>query len=299
MLQHWYFSLRGTHVPFHQPTFKVLFAKHPAVHEILCNFKAAVQDWSDSVPAKCTCAILRQFPSCCLVPLSAESHLVLDGAKLAPYLSSSIGAIASGSLNNKFFPNYSKCETQFQTAFLNWSKSNSVPTTSPKWIHLCFLELWNQHRQHLADHISTTSIKGLQQLFPDCIFHNEDKHASSLRIYCPCLYHACLTKTFADPQIFQPTGETPSVVLRITVQHLRNTFSSRYPWAIGTGQMLPSAYVLPKSKKQFQSGRPIVSFYKAPFRPMLTALAKLLYQLIPQACPQHFAVGDVYHLLTT
>ena len=28
-----------------------------------------------------------------------------------------------------------------------------------------------------------------------------------------------------------------------------NTFSSRYRWAIGTGQMLPSAYVLPKSKK--------------------------------------------------
>ena len=84
MLQRWYFSLRGTHVPFHQPTFKVLFAKHPAVHEILCNFKAAVQDWSDSVPAKCTCALLRQFPSCSLVPLRAESHLVLDGAKTGP-----------------------------------------------------------------------------------------------------------------------------------------------------------------------------------------------------------------------
>ena len=33
------------------------------------------------------------------------------------------------------------------------------------------------------------------------------------------------------------------------------------------------------------------------FRPMLNILARLIFQLIPVACPEHFATGDVYTLL--
>ena len=45
-------------------------------------------------------------------------------------------------------------------------------------------------------------------------------------------------------------------------------------------------------------GRPIISFVDSPFRPMLNILARLIFQLIPVACPDHFASGDVYTLLT-
>ena len=31
---------------------------------------------------------------------------------------------------------------------------------------------------------------------------------------------------------------------------------------------------------------------------MLNILASMIFQLIPVACPQHFATGDVYHLLS-
>ena len=41
-----------------------------------------------------------------------------------------------------------------------------------------------------------------------------------------------------------------------------------------------------------------VSFVDSPFRPMLDILARLIFQLIPVACPSHFASGDVYTLLT-
>ena len=46
------------------------------------------------------------------------------------------------------------------------------------------------------------------------------------------------------------------------------------------------------------SGRPIISFVDAPFRPMLNILARLIFQLIGPvlliliACPDHFATGD-------
>ena len=54
---------------------------------------------------------------------------------------------------------------------------------------------------------------------------------------------------------------------------------------------------LAKKKKAFQSGRPTVSFVDSPFRPMLNILARMIFQLIPVACPNHFASGDVYTLL--
>ena len=60
---------------------------------------------------------------------------------------------------------------------------------------------------------------------------------------------------------------------------------------------LPNAYVLPKKKKGYNSGRPIVSFMNAPFRPMLNCIAKLIYQLLPQACPHNLAKGDVFDLI--
>ena len=71
-----------------------------------------------------------------------------------------------------------------------------------------------------------------------------------------------------------------------------------YPWAVGNGRQLPAGYILAKSKEAFRSGRPIISFVDAPFRPMLNILARLIFQLIPVACPDHFASGDVYTLLS-
>ena len=70
------------------------------------------------------------------------------------------------------------------------------------------------------------------------------------------------------------------------------------PGAVGSGRQLPSGYILAKRKKDFRSGRPIISFVESPFRPMLNILARLIFQLIPAACPNHFATGDVYTLLS-
>jgi len=44
-------------------------------------------------------------------------------------------------------------------------------------------------------------------------------------------------------------------------------------------------------------GRPIVSFFTSPYRPMLNCIAKLLYQLIPAAFPHKLAQGDVFELI--
>ena len=82
------------------------------------------------------------------------------------------------------------------------------------------------------------------------------------------------------------------------VESLHRQHGKAYPWAVGSGRQLPAGYILAKRKKNFQSGRPIISFVESPFRPMLNILARLIFQLIPSACPDHFATGDVYTLLS-
>eukprot|EP00435_Cladocopium_sp_Y103_P064796 s534_g26.t1 len=101
-----------------------------------------------------------------------------------------------------------------------------------------------------------------------------------------------------DPQVFGRSEDSPTQVVDTLVAHLQALYSRSYPWAIGRGRQTPSGYILSKAKKEYRSGRPIISFVDAPFRPMLNILARLLYQLIPVECPHHFAVGGVYGLLT-
>jgi len=54
-------------------------------------------------------------------------------------------------------------------------------------------------------------------------------------------------------------------IIENTIAEISKQFGKSYPWALGAGRDLPNAYVLPKRKKQFRSGRPIVSFFTAPF----------------------------------
>ena len=90
----------------------------------------------------------------------------------------------------------------------------------------------------------------------------------------------------------------PSSIVSSLVESLHRQHGKAYPWAVGSGRQLPSGYILAKRKKEFRSGRPIISFVESPFRPMLNILARLIFQLIPAACPNHFATGDVYTLLS-
>ena len=138
-----------------------------------------------------------------------------------------------------------------------------------------------------------------QQTFEGAIFHFEDKQSSSLRIYCPCLYYQAIEKTFQDPSIFEPVPEDPGSIVSSLVETLQRQHGKSYPWAVGNGRQLPTGYILAKRKKEFRSGRPhIISFVDSPFRPMLNILARMIFQLISVACPNHFASGDVYTLLS-
>ena len=199
---------------------------------------------------------------------------------------------------NKVFPSKKDCLNQLHSGLKTWTKRNGLPSMPASTISELGHHLWQEHSQHITHHITKSSINQFQSTFEGAVFHCEDKHASSLRIYCPCLYYQAISTTFQDPSIFEtlqidPTDTVTSLVTTLTQKH-----GKAYPWAVGAGRQLPAGYILAKRKKDFRSGRPILSFVESPFRPMLNILARLIFQLIPVACPNHFATGDVYTLLS-
>ena len=295
-LRQWHLQMLDHQVPCHTPSFKTVFIKHAAVLDILCNHKQAIEDWLTSNPAICCCKSWSGYKNAALNP--SDPHWVLSGSLLHSLLPPELAVIAEGSLSNKVFPSKKEYHNQMRLAVKTWTKKNGLPSMPQASVSDLCHHLWSEHTQQITNHITKSSINQLQSTFEGAIFHCEDKHASSLRIYCPCLYYQSIESTFQDPSIFEQLPDEPSSIVASLVESLNRQHGKAYPWAVGSGRQLPAGYILAKRKKDFRSGRPIISFVESPFRPMLNILARLIFQLIPSACPDHFATGDVYTLLS-
>ena len=282
-LREWHHKMLDHQVPCHTPSFKTVFIKHAAVLDQLCNHKQAIVDWSTSNPAICCCKSWSSYKSAALNP--SADHWVLSGSLLHSALPPELAVVEEGSLSHKVFPSKKEYLNQMKLGLKTWTKQNGLPSMPASSISDLCHHLWS-------------SITQLQSTFEGAIFHCEDKHPSSLRIYCPCLYYHSIEQTFQDPSIFEQLPDDPSSIVNSLTESLQRQHGKAYPWAVGSGRQLPAGYILAKRKKEFRSGRPIISFVESPFRPMLNILARLIFQLIPVACPNHFATGDVYTLLS-
>ena len=294
-LRQWHFQMLEHQVPCHTPSFKMVFIKHAAVLDQLCNHKKAIDDWSTSNPAVCCCQHWSLYKTAALNP--SDPHWVLSGSLLHSVLPPELAVIAEGSLSNKVFPSRKEYQNQMRLGMKTWTKKNGLPSMPNSNISDLCHHLWSEHTQQITNHITKSSITQLQSTFDGAVIHCEDKHSSSLRIYCPCLYYQAIEQTFQDPSIFEQLPDKPESIVSSLVESLQRQHGKAYPWAVGSGRQLPTGYILAKRKKDFRSGRPIISFVDSPFRPMLNILARLIFQLIPAACPDHFATGDVYTLL--
>ena len=274
----------------------MVFIKHAAVLDQLCNHKQAIAEWSTTQPATCCCKKWEPFKTAALNP--TDPHWVLAGSLLHPFISEELAVIAEGSLLNKVFPSKKEYHNQLKLGLQSGTKRNGLPSMPTSEISDLCQHLWTEHSKQVTCHITKSSIHSFQQTFEGAIFHCEDKQASSLQIFCPCLHYQAIEKTFQDPSIFEPVSQDPDSIVASLVDLLQRNHGKPYPWALGHGRQLPAGYILAKRKKDCRSGRPIISFVDSPFRPMLNILARMIFQLIPVACSNHFASGDVYTLLS-
>ena len=101
-LRKWHLQVLAYQVPCHNPSFKMVFIKHGAVLDQLCNHKPAIFEWSFGNEAKCCCKQWSKFSKAALNP--SDPHWVLARSLLHDLLPAGLAVIAKGSLLNKVFP---------------------------------------------------------------------------------------------------------------------------------------------------------------------------------------------------
>ena len=287
-LRKWHLHVLAHQVPCHTPSFKMVFIKHAAVLDQLCNHKQAIPEWSTTQPATCCCKKWEPFKAAALNP--SDPHWVLAGSLLHSTLSSDLAVIVEGSLLNKVFPSKKEYFNQLKFGLQTWTKRNGLPSMPVSEISDLSQHLWTEHSKQVTCHITKSSINSFQQTFEGTIFHCED----ILSMLVLPSHRQDLSGPF-DIRIGAPRSRLDSCI------------SCRLPPS-PTWQILPlGGWTWPtttrrihfgETEKDFRSGRPIISFVNSPFRPMLNILARLIFQLIPVACPNHCASGDVYTLLS-
>ena len=134
-------------------------------------------------------------------------------------------------------------------------------------------------------------LKALQERLPAGIIHCEDHFADRLIWYCPQLYHKCITGTFMNAEVFQTSEHQPLLLHEATHQRMLKRLP-KHKWAFPNWGRIPTAYVLPKRKKDFATGRPIVSFVQAQGRVLWESFADVLSLMVRQACPDSFVEGS-------
>lgn len=236
------------HVSLQPPSTGIVFTfftKYPSVMDSLCNHKKMATRWADSEQPTCACSILQPH----LTSKHQESeHVALDGDTLKFDLQP-LTSIATGSLQNKIFPPKKEIFKLFLTAFRTWQRKNAMPSISKTNLQELWSTAWPQHTGQISSHITHRDIVKFQTTFPGAVFPNEDKCATSLRIYCPCLCFQCLTAAFSDPAVFRTIPTSPTETIHPTIEKIKKRFLKSYPLALGAGRDLPNAYVLPKQKR--------------------------------------------------
>ena len=150
----------------------MVFIKHAAVLDQLCNHKQAIPEWSTTQPATCCCKKWEPFKAAALNP--SDPHWVLAGSLLHSTLSSDLAVIVEGSLLNKVFPSKKEYFNQLKFGLQTWTKRNGLPSMPVSEISDLSQHLWTEHSKQVTCHITKSSINSFQQTFEGTIFHCED-----------------------------------------------------------------------------------------------------------------------------
>ena len=276
----------ATVLPFHVPKLLITFKAHPKVKDVLFNFKELVEGWephgADSLP--CDCQILReQFPYLDL----SDGHIASPASKLG--IPGLLGDIASSSANNQVFASVSSLFGGFRASLHRWCKKHHVRFPAEEVLKIW----WANQVQHHADFVcsarkwTVVDVLHLQSLFPTLVWHIRDHQAGHIHVFCRKKYAMMLDSTFQNEEVFRAVdltaGQAFSMLESCVPPHVEKAFAWGFQFQ-KKDVSLPWAYILPKHKKEWKGGRPIISFCCHPARLFLVGLSKVIDFLVLETC---------------
>ena len=272
--------------PFFIPSTRPVFTKHRTMKDVIHNWREAHRRWHPDHCDACTCQLLAgKFPECL-----HNGHIAIELCKVAPDMQ-----CPEYSGKSNVLPDRKSLTVQLRKAIQTWHRSNGLPipkNEEPEMTDFIQQQL-TEHEQH-ATHTHTLNmhmLKALQERLPAGIVHCEDHFADRLIWYCPMLYHKCISGTFMNAEVFQTSEHQPLLLHEATYQRMLKRLP-KHKWAFPNWGRIPTAYILPKRKKDFAMGRPIVSFVQAQGRSLWESFADVLYLMIRQACPDAMGEGS-------
>ena len=177
-----------------------------------------------------------------------NNHVVLPLHKLAPDQH-----FLQHSGKSTFFPSTNKLKQALLRAVQRWHRQHHLPIPTPqdkealKFVEHQLLLLHHQHLQRsLNIHIIGNAIKNI----PDGVIHCEDHFPNRLMWYCPHAYYEAVGATFLDPDVFQII-DLPPLTHHLSTYNSITKLLPQYRWALRDWGKLPTAYTLPKAKKQY------------------------------------------------
>ena len=270
--------------PFFIPSTRPVFTKHRTMKDIIHSWREAHRRWHPEHPEACTCQPFREkFPHSL-----HDGHIAIELCKVAP----DVPCLKFSGKSN-VLPDQKTLAVQLRKAIQRWHRSNSLPVPRDEDTEMTTFiqQQLAQHQQHATNTLNIHMLKALQERLPAGIIHCEDHFADRLIWYCPQLYHKCITGTFMNAEVFQTSEHQPLLLPEATHQRMLKRLP-KHKWAFPNWGRIPTAYVLPKRKKDFATGRPIVSFVQAQGRVLWESFADVLSLMVRQACPDSFGEGS-------
>ena len=241
--------------PFFIPSTRPVFIKHRTMKDIIHNWREAHCRWHPEHPEACTCKPFgEKFPD-----NLHDGHIAIELCKVAP----DVPCLEYSGKSN-VLPDQKTLASQLRKAIQRWHRSNGLPGPKDEetgMINFIQQQL-AQHQQHAKNTLNIHMLKALQERLPAGIIHCEDHFADRLIWYCPQLYHTCISGTFMNAEVFQTSEHQPLLLHEATYQRMLKRLP-KHKWAFPNWGRIPTAYILPKRKKDFAMGRPIVSFVQA------------------------------------
>ena len=267
--------------PFFIPSTRPVFTKHRTMKDIIHNWREAHRRWHPEHPEACTCKPFKEkFPD-----NLHDGHIAIELCKVAP----DVPCLEYSGKSN-VLPDQKTLASQLRKAIQRWRRSNGLPVPKDEetgMINFIQQQL-AQHQQHAKNTLNIHMLKALQERLPAGIIHCEDHFADRLIWYCPQLYHKCITGTFMNAETSE---HQPLLLHEATYQRMLKRLP-KHKGAFPNWGRIPTAYVLPKRKKDFAMGRPIVSFVQAQGRLLWESFADVLSLKVRQACPDALGEGS-------
>ena len=285
---------QATLLPFHIPKLQVGFKAHPKVKDVLFNFKELVECWepdgTDSLPCNCQ-SLSELFPDLDL----SDGHVASPASKLG--IPGLLGDIASSSANNQVFASVSSLFGSLRASLHRWCKNHHVRFPDDDSLRLWWDAQVKIHSEFVRDARKWTVIDvlHLQSLFPTLVWHVRDHQAGHIHVFCRKKYSMMLCHTFQNKEVFRAVDMTAGQAFSTLESCVPAPIEKAFAWGFQFRKKdaaLPWSYILPKHKKAWKAGRPIISFCCHPARKFLMGLAKVVDFLVLETCPHCKTYND-------